>query len=167
MEAIQSGSRTRGLVLALAWVIAGFVLSTMLPGAGVTSVAGLAMTCLSFTLRTFLGLLISPTLSRRASHAIDGQVLQSGASPKVFQQTVKTIVTLQGDEPQRPDLIEMIFHPVPSVANRGGTNPGDTPIAWHAARITLHVSWACMGVLVRAVHCNVGRPELCVMLPPD
>ncbi|WP_146526280.1 hypothetical protein [Novipirellula artificiosorum] len=41
------------------------------------------------------------------------------------------------------------------------------PIAWHAARMTLFVSWACMGMLVRAVHCNVGRPELWVMLPTD
>ena len=56
LEAIQSGSRTRGLLLALAWVIVGFALSTLLPGAGVTSVAGLTMTCLGFTLWTFFGI---------------------------------------------------------------------------------------------------------------
>lgn len=167
LEAIQSGSRTRGLLLALAWVIAGFALSTMLPGAGVTSVAGLTMTCLGFTLWTFFGLLTLPTLSRQASYAIDGKVLQSGASPEVFQQTVKTLDTLQDDEPRRSALIETIFHPVPSVDNRRTTTSGKAPIAWHAARITLFVSWACMGMLVRAVHCNVGRPELWVMLPTD
>ncbi len=167
LEAIRSGSRTRGLLLALVWVIAGFVLSTMLPGAGVTSVAGLTMTCLGFTLWTFFGLLTLPTLSRQASYAIDGKVLQSGASPEVFQQTVKTLDTLQDDEPQRSALIETIFHPVPSVDNRRAATFGNAPIAWHAARITLFVSWACMGMLVRAVHCNVGRPELWVMLPTD
>ena len=167
LEAIQSGSRTRGLLLALVWVIAGFALSTLLPGAGVTSVAGLAMTCLGFTLWTFFGLLTLPSLSRQASYAIDGKVLQSGASPEVFQQTVKTLDTLQDDEPRRSALIETIFHPVPSVDNRRIASSGKAPIAWHAARITLFVSWACMGMLVRAVHCNVGRPELWVMLPTD
>ncbi|MEL6107655.1 MAG: hypothetical protein AAFU85_16635 [Planctomycetota bacterium] len=167
LEAIQSGSRTRGLLLALIWVIAGFALSTMVPGAGVTSVAGLTMTCLGFTLWTFFGLLTLPTLSRQASYAIDGKVLQSGASPEVFQRTVKTLDTLQDDEPRRSALIETIFHPVPSVDNRRLAMSGNTPIAWHAARITLFVSWACMGMLVRAVHCNVGRPELWVMLPTD
>ncbi|MDV6030065.1 MAG: hypothetical protein F9B45_08145 [Phycisphaera sp. RhM] len=167
LEAIQSGSRTRGLVLALVWVIAGFALSTMLPGSGVTSVAGLTMTCLGFTLWTFFGLLTLPTLSRQASYAIDNKVLQSGASSEIFQQTVKTLDTLQDDEPRRSALIETIFHPVPSVDNRRTSTSGNAPIAWHAARTTLFVSWACMGMLVRAVHCNVGRPELWVMLPTD
>ncbi|MEM1228670.1 MAG: hypothetical protein AAGJ40_23530 [Planctomycetota bacterium] len=167
LEAIQSGSRTRGLLLALIWVITGFTISMMLPGAGVTSVAGLAMTCLGFTLWTFLGLLTLPTLSRQASYAIDGKVIRSGASPEAFEQTVKTLDMLQDDEPRRSPWIETIFHPVPSVENRGGTKSTNTPIAWHAARIMLFVAWACMGMLVRAVHCNVGRPELWVILPAD
>ena len=167
LEAIQSGSRTRSLLLALVWVIVGFALSTLLPGASVSSVAGLTMTCLGFNLWTFLGLLTLPTLSRQASYAIDGKVLQSGASPEVFQQTVKTLDMLQDDEPLRSALIETIFHPVPSVDNRRSAASGNAPIAWHAARITLFVSWACMGMLVRAVHCNIGRPELWVMLPAD
>ena len=151
----------------MTWVILGFVLSTLVPGASVTSVAGLAMTCLGFTLWTFFGLLTLPTLSRQASYAIDGKVLQSGASPEVFQRAVKTLDTLQDDEPRRSALIETIFHPVPSVDNRKAAFSGHAPIAWHAARITLFVSWACMGTLVRAVHCNVGRPELWVLLPTD
>ncbi|MGI9470912.1 MAG: hypothetical protein ACR2NZ_05245 [Rubripirellula sp.] len=167
LEAIQGGSRTRGLFLALAWVIAGFTLSTMLPGASVISVAGLTMTCLGFTLWTFFGLLTLPTLSRQASYAIDGKVLQSGASPEDFHQTAMTLDVFQDDEPQRSALIETIFHPVPSVDNRISATSVDAPVAWHAARITLFVSWACMGMLVRAVHCNVGRPELWVMLPTD
>lgn len=182
MEAIQGGSRTRGITLALLWVILGFTLSAMVPGAGVTSVAELSLTCMGFTVWTFVGLLTLPTLSRQAAHAIDGKVLRAGAPTEVFKRTVKKLDTFQDDEPQRPNLVEAIFHPVPSVENRGVENRGvenrsdenngvisaeSTPIAWHAARITLFLSWACMGTLVRAVHCNVGRPELWVMLPTD
>lgn len=167
LEAIQSGSRTRGMLLAFAWVIVGFVLSAMFPGAGVTSVGELTMTCLGFTLWTFLGLLTLPTLSRQAAHAIDRKVLDQGASAETFYATVKTLDRLQDDEPQRSAWIETIFHPVPSVNNRRNQSASTIPIAWHAARMTLFVSWACMGMLVRAVHCNVGRPELWVMLPTD
>lgn len=167
LEAIRGGSRTRGLMLALTWVLFGFALSTAIPGAGVSSVGQLAMTSLGFTLWTFFGLLTLPTLSRQASHAIDGRVLNNGVSPEKFREALKTLDTLQDDEPQRPALIEAIFHPVPSIDNRHGSASSTFPIAWHAARVTLFISWACMGMLVRAVHCNVGRPELWVMLPAD
>jgi len=167
LEAVHSGSRTRGMILAFAWVLAGFMLSTMLPGAGVASVGELAMTCLGFTCWTFLGLLLLPTLSRQASYAIDRSVMNQGASPENFFESVQTLDRLQDDEPKRSKWIESIFHPVPSVDNRRSGSQSTFPIAWHAARMTLFVSWACMGMLVRAVHCNVGRPELWVMLPAD
>jgi hypothetical protein len=65
-------------------------------------------------------------------------------------------------------LIESIFHPVPSLSNRRALSTRTyPPIAWHAARMTLFLSWGCAGLLSRAVHCNVGRPELWVMLPTD
>ncbi|MEM6690229.1 MAG: hypothetical protein AAF664_12420 [Planctomycetota bacterium] len=166
-EAIQSGSRTRGLILAFAWVVAGFALSAILPGAGVHSVAALTMTCLGFTLWTFAGLLTLPTLSRQASHAIDGKLVRSGIAFDDFERTLRTLDTWQDDEPRRSALIETIFHPVPSVENRRASVTVSSPVAWHAARMTLFVSWACMGMLVRAVHCNVGRPELWVLLPTD
>jgi hypothetical protein len=167
LEAIQSGSRTRGMILALAWVVGGFVLAVLVPGAGVTSVGGLVMTCLGFTLWTFLGLLTLPTLSRQASYAIDRNVIDHGAAPQTFYETVKTLDRVQDDEPTRGPWIETIFHPVPSVENRRSDATRGTPIAWHAARMTLFVSWAGLGILVRAVHCNVGRPELWSMLPTD
>lgn len=167
LEAVQSGSRTRAMLLAFAWVITGFVLSAMLPGAGVASVAELTMTCLGFALWTFFGLLTLPTLSRQASYAIDRRVMDRGASSEIFYQTVKELDRLQDDEPQRSSFVETIFHPVPSVDNRAAETASRLPIAWHVARMTLFLSWACMGMLVRAVHCNVGRPELWVMLPTD
>ena len=167
LEAIQSGSRTRSVMIASTWVLAGFVLSAMLPGAGVASVGELAMTCCGFTLWSFFGLLTLPTLSRQASYAIDCELMKRGAQPETFYEALQTLDRLQDDEPTRSALIESIFHPVPSVDNRRGESASTFPIAWHSARITLFVSWACMGMLARAVHCNVGRPELWVMLPTD
>ncbi len=167
LEAIESGSRTRGVLLAFAWVLVGFVLSAMLPGAGVASVGELAMTCCGFTLCSFLGLLTLPTLSRQASYAIDRELMKRGAKPETFYETLQMLDRLQDDEPKRSALIETIFHPVPSLDNRRGESASTFPIAWHAARMTLFVSCSCMGMLVRAVHCNVGRPELWVMLPTD
>ncbi|MEM6980880.1 MAG: hypothetical protein AAF539_14560, partial [Planctomycetota bacterium] len=166
-EAIRTGSRTRGWLVAIIWVLVGFCLSAQLPGAGVTSVAGLVMTWLGFTLWTFVGLLTLPSLSRQAAHAIDNQLLNRGIPREVFEQTLTDLDRRQDDEPKRSALVETIFHPVPSVSNRGDHNTTGAPIAWHVARVTLFASWACCGMLVRAVHCNVGRPEMWVFLPTD
>lgn len=166
-EAIRSNSRLRGIAVAIGWVIIGFVLSASLPGAGVASVGSLVMTYLGFTLWTFLGLLTLPTLSRQASYAIDAAVVAQGVSKEVLSNAIVSLDKVQDDEPERPALIETIFHPVPSVGNRQNEMPAGSPIAWHAARMMLFVSWACSGMLVRAVHCNAGRPELWVMLPTD
>ena len=165
--AVESGSRTRGIAVALIWVIGGFALSTMIPGAGVTSVAELVTTCMGFTLWTFLGLLILPTVSRQSSYGIDSELLRRGADIDKFTETIAALDAVQDDEPSREALIETIFHPVPSVDNRRRQQHTGSPFAWHAARMTLFLSWSCMGLLARAVHCNVGRPELWAMLPTD
>jgi len=167
LEAIHDGSRNRGVACAFVWVLLGFSLSAILPGAGVTSVAALVTTCLGFTSWTFLGLLILPSLSRQASYAIDGRVMSHGAARQSFEKSVRMLDQMQDDEPERTRLIETVFHPVPSVQRRITQSGSSFPIAWHAARMTLFLSWACMGTLVRSVHCNVGRPELWVMLPTD
>ncbi len=165
--AVESGSRTRGILVALIWIVTGFALSAAVPGAGVTSVAELATTCMGFTLWTFLGLLTLPTVSRQASYAIDAELLRRGAPLNDFAKMIRALDSVQDDEPSRGAVIEMIFHPVPSVNNRGQTQHTGSPLAWHAARMMLFLSWSCMGLLARAVHCNVGRPELWTMLPTD
>ncbi|HBV65852.1 MAG TPA: hypothetical protein DEF45_22850 [Rhodopirellula sp.] len=139
----------------------------MSPGAGVTSVAELTMTCLGFTLWSFLGLLTLPTLSRQAAFAIDNQGVARGVPSASLTRSLCIIDQQQDDEQERPRIIETIFHPVPSVGRRHDRGKASTPIAWHVARTALFLSWACMGLLVRAVHCNVGRPELWVMYPTD
>ena len=121
LEATDDGSRTRGLLVAFVWVLLGFNLAAMLPGAGVASVSALATTCLGFTLWTFLGLLILPSLSRQASFAIDSRVVDRGVSAQSLTRSVSKFDQLQDDEPERGlVVIETIFHPVPSVSRRLG-----------------------------------------------
>ena len=167
LEAVGSGSRTRAIVLAFVWISSGFAIASHLPGAGVTSIAELVMTCLGFTTWTFFGILVLPTLSRQASYAIDHNVIRRGVPKELLMAMLKTLDRLQDDEPSRSTIIETIFHPVPSIENRSVSSASGIPIAWHSARIMLFLSWSCLGLLARAVHCNVGRPELWVMLPTD
>lgn len=166
--AIETSSRNRGLILALLWVLSGFAAASWLPGAGVTNIAELITTCAGFTLWTFFGLLVLPTVSRRASYAIDSELVHRGVPEETLDSTLAVLDQFQDDEPERPQFIETIFHPVPSVANRRGMRRKSTTIgAWHTARMVLFLSWSCLGLLSRAVHCNAGRPELWVMPPTD
>lgn len=165
--AINSGSYTRGLLLALVWNVGGFVFCSLLPGAGLTSVAGFATTACGFTLWSFLGLLTLPTLSRNASLKIDHDLVRQGMPARLISATAQTLDKLQDDEPRRSRLIETIFHPIPNVTSRNSDAPLRGFAAWNVARTTLFFSWACLGFLSRSVHCNVGRPELWTMLPTD
>ena len=167
VEAVQSGSRTRGMFVALFWVLSGFALSALVPGAGVDSVAGLVTLFCGYTCWLFVGLLVLPTVSRFASYEIDRKVNERGVPKELLDETAASLDRLQDDEPERSHLVETIFHPVPSVSNRRKSLPRPNSGAWHAARMTLFLSWACLGLLSRAVHCNAGRPELWVMLPAD
>lgn len=165
--AIESNSRSKGMLLALIWILIGFTLSTLLPGAGVKSIAQLVTTCSGFTLWTFFGLLILPSVSRLASYSIDSKLIERGVPLHLLESTLTTLDRLQDDEPERSKLVETIFHPLPSVANRRELSYADATGAWHAARMVLFLSWSCLGLLSRAVHCNAGRPELWIMLPTD
>lgn len=167
VEAIESGARTRGLVLATLWVLMGISVATLLPGAGVQSVAELVRTCLGFTLWSFLGLLWLPTPSRKAASSLDGHVLARGLSASDLHETLRLLNQLQENNVERSTWEERIFHPVPSLANRRHATSTDRVGAWHLARTTLFLSWFGLGLLARAVHCNVGRPELWILLPTD
>ena len=167
---LQSGAWRRSLVLAVLWNACGFGIASLLPNAGVRSVAELVTTALGFTLWTFLGLLLLPTPSRRATFAADSSVADDPSSRELLGQAVKVLDRVQDDEPERPPGVESVFHPVPSVANRMRAllSPGSPKAgAWHLARTALYLSYAGVCWLPRAVHCNVGRPELWVYLPTD
>jgi hypothetical protein len=165
----QTGSRTRGLLVAMAWNLGGFYLSSLLPQAGVSNPAELTRTLLGFSLWSFLGLLLLPTISRWGVFEADQQARAMGVSEAEFNLTVRELDQLQDDEARRSSGVETIFHPVPSVENRLARFRSATPAwgAWNAARYALFLSWPCLGLLSRAVHCNSGRPELWVMLPVD
>ena len=165
--AVNTGSYTRGLILAFVWNLTGFSLCSLLPGADLASVAGLVTAMCGFTLWSFFGLLVLPTVSRNASLKIDQELAQQGLPFELISNTASTMDHLQDDEPQRPRFIETIFHPVPSVKGRDRTQPVTGLVAWNVARTTLFFSWACLGFLSRSVHCNLGRPELWTMLPTD
>ena len=167
LAAIESGSRTGGVLVALVWIVAGFYLSSLLGGAGVQNVAGLITLYCGFTLWSLLGLLTLPTLSRLSSLSLDRHVTARGVAQEYLKSALILLDLWQDDEPDRSPLIETIFHPVPSLSHRVVSQRSPAIGAWHAARMTLFLSWACAGLLSRAVHCNVGRPELWVMLPTD
>ena len=156
--------------LSLLWNLAGFWLACSLPSAGVGSVAELVATALWFSLWTFLGLLLLPTLSRRGTHRADALLSLGDGERERFLTALSTIDQLQDDEPSRSPGVESVFHPVPSLstrlspeAARGAERAG----AWHLARTSLFLSHVGLSLLPRAVHCNSGRPELWVYLPGD
>ena len=124
--AVHSGSYSRGLAVAFAWNVGGFLLCSMIPGGGLTTVAELVTTISGFTLWSFLGLLTLPTLSRNASLAIDNELLRQGMPAELISSTAFKMDELQDGEPERSRWIETIFHPVPNVSSRNG----DQPVQW-------------------------------------
>lgn len=166
---IATGSRTRGLGLALGFNLVGFVISANLPGAGVEHAIELMATTLGFAIWSFAGLLVLPTPSRAGVYEADSYALQQGVATEDLIAAARRLDRLQDDEPQRSAGVEAIFHPVPAVENRVLRMRAALP-AWgchHANRNALYLSWAGLGLLARAVHCNVGRPAVWVLLPSD
>jgi hypothetical protein len=167
--AIATGSRLRGIALAMVWNLSGFWLASGMPGTGFATLADFLSLVFWFNLWSFLGLLLLPTLSRRGVLELDAFARERGIPASVFERAIAELDQLQDDEPRRPAAVESVFHPIPSVENRRlAWHSGGQPWgAWHGARMALFLSWPCLGLLGRAVHCNSGRPELWVMLPAD
>ena len=163
----RSGQRRRGALLALGWNAVGFGLGLALHGAG--DVAGLVGTIAVFTLWSFLSVLVLPTVSRLGVYAVDRATVASGVPVEDLVRTVRELDRLQDDEPDRTELVETIFHPVPAVDNRVSALHGAPASsgAWHAARMALLLGVPLASPLSRAVHCNIGRPELWAVYPGD
>jgi len=157
-----------GLLLAAAWTVGGVAIAIALPGGGVQSVGQVAAVGAWFTLWSFLGLLVLPSVSRPGVMAADAAAAVAYPADRVAA-VIRVLDGLQDDEPERPDVVEVVFHPIPSadrrIARLDPPCPGLRP--WHAARMALPMSWCMLGLLGRAVHCNAGRPELWVLLPAD
>lgn len=174
-SAIESGAFRRGTYVAYLWNLGGLAICGLLPLAGFTSVATLVTTGLYFTIWSFIGLLWLPSVSRQAARALDQQLSETAGSRQVdgvaideiVRQTALQLDRWQDHEPRRGVWIERIFHPIPSAETRGSATPKSDWAAWNSARLTLAYSWGCAGLLSRAVHCNLGRPELWLILPID
>jgi hypothetical protein len=171
-EAVRcSGSRALGVVAAALFTFVGLAAVFLGTSAAANSVAGLATLSLWMTLWSFLGLLVLPSLSRSAVIAADRSALSGGIEPDELTRVLGRLDAAQDDEPRRGRLVETVFHPVPSLERRVAaiaTGEGSgLPKPWNTARTALFLSWASLGLLSRAVHCNCGRPALWVLFPGD
>lgn len=169
IAARDSGGRVRGIFWAMLWNIISFTVAILLSGGAIVSVANLVTAFLWFLLLSFLGLLLLPALNRQSVFALDHYVA-AHVSTVELQEAIREIDELTEQDPTRSASAESIFQPIPcperrllSLAKEGSQHV----IAWNVARTALYLSWAFGGPLARAVHCNVGRPELWALLPSD
>ena len=167
---LTTGSRNLGLVVAAVWTVSAFLAGNWLANTlqrGPQTMIELIQVIAGASLWNFLGLLVLPSLSRFATRRIDGMAV-SRVPRDVLQSAQEKVDRVQDDEPHRPRGVELIFHPVPSVAlrkHRELTVEGAVP--WHIARQVLFLSWAICNPLSRAVHCNAGQSLLWICPPTD
>lgn len=169
LSAVTSGLRLRGIIAAMLWNISSFAVAIMASGGEVNSVADLVNVFLWFLLLSFIGLLILPSFNRRGVFALD-RALSKRFSAVELQQAILDVDSMTEQDPDRSPSAESVFQPIPCPARRVQALASDTPLetaAWNVARTALFLSWAFGGPLARAVHCNVGRPELWAILPTD
>jgi hypothetical protein len=155
------------MIFAGAWVLMSFLLSAYLvgfPEGGLISTLHLSLLSSVFH---FLGLLILPTPSRRATLAIDHWMQQSIGSEHAFKDWIQKFSNMTDGEVQRGRWIERIFHPIPAVQNRLHQYRSTHLIGWNSNRMMLYFSIFSGGLMSRAVHCNIGKPELWIMAPAD
>jgi uncharacterized protein YbjT (DUF2867 family) len=167
--AISSGAWLRGRALALAFTWIGIVLAALLTEPERLGTAeGVVTFSLWFTLWSFCGLLTLPTPSRAGVIEVDASLRASGVDVGTLHDAVQRLDAFQDREPQRPSVVETIFHPIPAVKNRleGPLTKGRRGFL-DAARTSIFLSSSGLGLLGRAVHCNSGRPALWVFLPSD
>ncbi|MCX5691513.1 MAG: DUF2867 domain-containing protein [Planctomycetota bacterium] len=167
--AVKTGSWARGRLLALGFTLLGVVLAAFVVGpARIGTGEGIITFSLVFTLWSFFGLLTLPTPSRAGVAEVDAGLRASGIDPALIDETIRKLDTLQDAEPERSVGVEAIFHPVPSVRSRIEGPMNRNPLGFlDAARTSVLLSAAGLGLLGRAVHCNCGRPALWIFLPSD
>jgi len=161
----ENGWPRRAFVLLLGWNLLGaYVGSLVFQWAGRTPAEALLGHSCWMTLWAFGGLLLLPAPSRAAVFAADRASADSGHDPRDW---IARFPNLVGEDGNPDPRIQTIFYPIPSAALRLrqlekgylGFVPGNL------ARNNLYYSWATLTLLGRAVHCNVGRPELWVFPP--
>ncbi|MEM1212083.1 MAG: hypothetical protein AAGI68_07275 [Planctomycetota bacterium] len=163
--AVSSGLWRRGQLVAMLFTVVGVAgVALWVGGERLASAAGVLELAMGFTLWSFLGLLTLPTLSRRAVLQLDREWDDAGEG---LSAEVELDLRRDG-EAKRRGVIEAIFHPIPDRASRESASTRTTTgAAYDAARSAIYLGVAGLGLLGRAVHCNVGRPALWVWLPTD
>lgn len=168
-KAIESNGRLRGSLFALIWNTTGLSIALLISGFAISSVAGLITVFLWYLLFSFVGLLVLPAINRQSVFALDRCYIENGQKDELLQ-SLAELDQLTEQDPSRTVSAESVFQPIPCPARRAKalSEKGSTfVLAWNVARTALFLSWAFGGPLARAVHCNVGRPELWSMLPTD
>lgn len=167
----ESGAHQRGVLGAIGWNTLGVALVLAFTTLSVGSAAGVLTLAAGMTLWAFLGVLVLPTPSRAAVHAVDAAAGRAvGVAP--MRDALARLDRWQDDEPKRSVRVETIFHPVPSLASReerlaAPRGEASSFHAHHLARHALWLGWSTLSPISRAVHCNVGRTSLWAMLPGD
>ncbi|MFN9717666.1 MAG: hypothetical protein ACK58L_03170 [Planctomycetota bacterium] len=167
--ALSTGARSCGIVTAMFWNTGFFGLALVAHGASVVSVADIVSVFLYFLLFSFTGLLLLPAFNRRGVFLLDGHVAAESDASSLCDAIAKVDEMTEQDA-SRSTVAESVFQPIPCPTRRVAAlhqRPGRGTGAWNVARTTLFLSWAFGGPLSRAVHCNVGRPELWAILPTD
>ena len=156
----------RALLLILGWNAAGAAAGSFALGlAGHAPAGALLLHACWMTLWTFAGLLVLPSLSRKAVFAADRAALDAGDDPREW---IGRFPGLVGEDGGANPFIQTIFYPVPSARERLlhlTQSPAAGFVPGNLARNNLYYSWAACTLLGRAVHCNVGRPALWVFPP--
>lgn len=165
IAAVELGLRRRGVVISFLWNMVGIFGASYLSGLSGGSLAELLDFACITTLWSFAGLLLLPGPTRNAVAAIDRQMLAMGYTREDLAELARVTSDWQDGEKQRPQAVEAIFHPQPSLENRmAALEDGSSGwAAWNVARTTLYLSWSGLGLLSRAVHSNAGRPDLWAM----
>jgi hypothetical protein len=111
-------------------------------------------------------LLILPSFSRSSVFSTDRAAAAQGCDAKGW---IQKFPTLTGEDGNAKALVQRVFYPIPSAAERLSRLEDSTlpPIFGSVARVNLFLSLATLTILGRCVHCNVGRPELWIFPPSD
>lgn len=165
---MQSGAWRAGRIGAVVYTSAGLLVALWLAGPAAAGTAvGVVETGLWFTLWSFAGLLILPTLSRAAVYNTDQQLIQAGRDAKQIDELAHQLDRFQDGEPTLNAWVERIFHPIPSASSRITEKAPAKIVYWDIARTSVYLGLGSLSLLTRSVHCNVGRPALWVWLPTD
>lgn len=169
IAARDSVGRARGVLCAMLWDIISVTVAILPGGGALLSVADLVTTFSWILLFSLVGLLLLPAINRKRIVALDQQIA-GYVNRTELQEAISEIDKLSEQDPTRSASAASIFRPIPCPERRRLSLEREGPqcvLAWNVARTTLYLSRAFGGPLARAVHCNVGRPELWANVPAD